>query len=91
MDQLRHRLVAADSDSEWLPTWDGHAQRYLGIVATGRSLRVATGRETFAENADVLANVRRQLAYPVGYATPRSFDPSAVDRLVQDLRKSLTR
>lgn len=91
MRQLLHRMVAADSDSEWLPTWDGQSQRYLGIVATSRSLRVTTGHEPFATNADVLANVRRQLAYPIGYDTPRSFEPTAVDRLVQELRQHLTR
>ena len=93
MNQLLQRFVAAESDSEWLPTWDGQAQRYLGIVATSRSLRVTTGREPFSNAADgnVLANFRRQLAYPVGYATPRGFDSSAVDHALQELRRSLTR
>lgn len=93
MTQLLHRLIATESDSEWLPTWDGQAQRYLGIVATSRALRVTSGREpfSFAANADVLAKLRRQLAYPVGYATPRSFDPTAVNHAIQELRQSLAR
>ncbi len=91
MNQLLDRLVA--TESEWLPTWDGQVQRYLGIVATSRSLRVTTGREpfSFASDANVLSNFRSQLAYPIGYATPRSFDSSAVNPIIQELRQSLTR
>ncbi len=93
MDHLLHRLVATESDSEWLPTWDGQTQLYLGIVATSRTLRVTSGREpfSFVADADVLSQLRRQLAYPVGYATPRSFDPSAVNRAIQELHQSLAR
>ncbi len=93
MNQLLHRLIATESESEWLPTWDGQVQRYLGIVATSRALRVTSGHEpfSFATNADVLAKLRRQLAYPVGYATPSSFDPSAVNHAIQELRQNLAR
>ena len=91
MNQLLHRLVA--SESEWLPTWDGQVQRYLGIVATSRALRFTSGRDafSFAANADVFAKLRRRLAYPVGYATPKGFDPSAFTPAIQELRQSLAR
>lgn len=93
MSQLLHRLVASETDFEWLPTWDGQTQRYLGIVATSRSLHTTTGRApfSFASDADVLAKFRRHLAYPVGYDTPRGFDPATVERIVPELRQSLTR
>lgn len=93
ISQLLQRFVAAESESEWLPTWDGQTQRYLGIVATSRSLRVTTGRTPFSFPADTdsLATFRRHLAYPTGYDTPRQFDPTTVDRLIPELRQSLTR
>jgi hypothetical protein len=89
--RLLHRLLAAESDSEWLPTWDGQTQRYLGIIATSRALRLMTGNKAFLIEADsnVLTTFRSQLTYPVGYATPHSFDLSAVDQIIAELRKSL--
>ena len=87
-----HRLLAVESDSEWLPTWDGQTQRYLSIIATGRSLRATERRGPFtlAADSEVLVNLRHQLTYPAGYATPRSFDPSEIDRLLRELRQSMS-
>ncbi len=89
---LLHRLLAVESDSEWLPTWDGQTQRYLSIIATGRSLRATERRGPFtlAADSEVLVNLRHQLTYPAGYATPRSFDPSEIDRLLRELRQSMS-
>ena len=93
INQLLHRLVTTESDLEWLPTWDGQTQRYLGIIAASRTLRFTSGREpfSFATDADVLAKLRSHLAYPVGYATPQSFDSSVVIHSIQELRQSLAR
>jgi hypothetical protein len=90
--QLLHRLLAAESDREWLPTWDGQAQRYLAVVTVAQSSRRVTGHEPFlsAGRVETLANLRRQLSYPPHYNTPLGFRSSDIDPLWRDLRKSLS-
>lgn len=89
--QLLHRLLAIESDAEWLPTWDGQAQRYLAIVAAAQSSRRATGRESFSQvgREETLAKLLRQLSYPPHYNTPLNFRLSDVEPLLRDLRNSV--
>ncbi|TXT30493.1 MAG: hypothetical protein FD138_2280 [Planctomycetota bacterium] len=86
--QLLQRLLAAESDGEWLPTWDGQAQRYLAVIAAARTTRQITGREAFspAGIAELLPKLRKQLSYSQGYNTPHDFSASDVDRLLLELR-----
>lgn len=89
--QLLHRLLAIESDAEWLPTWDGQTQRYLAIVAAAQSSRRATGRESFSQvgREETLAKLLRQLSYPPHYNTPLNFRLSDVEPLLRDLRNSV--
>ncbi len=88
--QLLHRLLAAESDREWLPTWDGQVQRYLAVVTVAQSSLRVTGREPFhsAGRAETLANLRQQLRYPPHYNSPLGFRSSDIDPLWHDLRKT---
>lgn len=88
--QLLHRLIAPESDAEWLPTWDGQTQRYLAIVAAQTSHRT-TGRDSFSQvgREETLAKLLRRLAYPSHYNTPLNFRLSDVEPLLRDLRNSV--
>jgi len=89
--QLLHRLLAIESDAEWLPTWDGQTQRYLAITAAAQSARRATGREPFsrAGREETLAKLLRQFSYPPHYSTPLNFRLSDVEPLLRDLQNSV--
>lgn len=83
--QLRHRLIAAESNSDWLPTWDGQTQRFLAIAALNQSLRGMADQKTFAIGS--LIEFPKRLRFPVGYATPREFSPDDLETLFRELRE----
>ncbi|MBC7816157.1 MAG: hypothetical protein IAG10_04590 [Planctomycetaceae bacterium] len=88
---LLQRVISAETDTDWLPTWDGHTQRYLAASAASQSIQRLTGREPFTRSSGspALAVFPQRLKYQSGYATPYGFDPSEVDQLLVALRKSL--
>lgn len=80
-DQLLHRLLAVESDADWLSTWDGQTQRYLAIVAVNQSLLGVADRKTLAEFPN-------RLRFPTGYSTPRGFSPDDLQLLFRVLRNA---
>lgn len=87
--QLLHRLLAVESDREWLPTWDGQVQRYLAVVTVAQSSLRVTRREPFLSvRTETLVNLRQQLRYPPHYNSPLRFRSSDIDPLWHDLRKT---
>lgn len=88
---LLQRVISAETDAEWLPTWDGQTQRYLAAAAASQSIQRLTGREPFmrTSGAPALAIFPQRLKYQSGYATPHGFDPLEVDQLLVALRKSV--
>lgn len=84
--QFLRTLIATESDRDWLPTWDGQAQRYLSLVAVNQSLRDRSGQTILATNT--IAKFPMQLRFPAGYATPRGFSSKPLDELFEQLRKA---
>lgn len=84
--QLLRTLIAIESDRDWLPTWDGQAQRYLSLVAVNQSLRDQSGQTILATNT--IAKFTTQLRFPAGYATPRGFSSRPIKELLEQLQNA---
>lgn len=89
--QLLHRVIDEKSDTQWQLNWDGQMQRFLAIAAASQSLQRLTGKTPFPPSSDssALVPLRTRLKYRPDHATPPGYDPSEVDRILADLRKSL--
>ncbi len=84
---LLNRFLAKESDTDWLPTWDGQAQRYLALLAARQSVRDLTGVEPLSRlGTEPVGRLQDRLRYPVGYATPQGFKPDDAQRLIRELR-----